>query len=94
MTRRLRQLARSDMGINPTAVQAATLPAVYQNRPPQTPVRPTPVLSPVSPDDVVDYVQLQSEAPSTTTSDERSPKFYGIMTTPLRNVGTIVDVWV
>jgi hypothetical protein len=80
------------MGINPTAAAAGTtVPAVYQQRHPQTPLRPTLVTSPVSPDDVIDYVEVAShEQPFS----GRQKQDYGALREPRKTAATLIDVWI
>lgn len=80
------------MGINPAAIQGSTtVPAVYYQRYPQTPLRPSILTSPVAPEDIVDYVELQSNG------QQSSGKYrivYGVFDEPRKAVGTLIDVWI
>ena len=80
------------MGINPTAVQAGTtVPAVYQQRHAQTPLRPSLLTQPVAPEDIVDYVELQAhEQPSS----GKHKILYGALYGPQKTTGTLIDVWI
>ncbi|MBN1380273.1 MAG: hypothetical protein JXA41_01210 [Deltaproteobacteria bacterium] len=80
------------MGINPTAAQGGNIvPAVYQQRHLQEPLRPTPLTSPVAPDDVVDYVELQSNG---SAAPDRPQTNYGTLREPQKTTGTLIDIWI
>jgi hypothetical protein len=80
------------MGINPTAVKTgATVPAVYQQRYPQAPLRPFALTQPVAPEDVVDYVELHDPG-QPPTGRQKSP--YSVLRDPEKSAGALIDVWI
>jgi hypothetical protein len=80
------------MGINPTAVQAGTtVPVLYYQRYPQTPLRPSVLTSPVAPEDIVDYVELESNGKQ---SSGKFKTVYGASDDTRKTIGTLIDVWI
>lgn len=80
------------MGINPTAVKAGTtVPAVYQQRHLQVPLRPSVLTQPVAPEDVVDYVELYDQKEPASGNHKTS---YSASREPQKTSGTLIDVWI
>jgi len=80
------------MGVNPTAVKpGTTVPAVYQQRYPQAPLRPFVLTQPVSPEDVVDYVEFHDQQAPASGKQKNT---YGVSREPQKTAGTLIDVWI